>query len=138
MTSWRQERHRQHKRAYYELNKELVKAKAKAHDKRQALRLAEVIDREKSRPCAVCERSLPPHLMQFDHIEPSHKRFNIADVRHSGYSVDTVLKEIAKCRVLCVECHTDHTAKQRAARVTFDRLPEPASPQLPLFASDKP
>ena len=47
--------------------------------------------------------------LEFDHIDPSTKSFNIA----SGYTKpkDILLGEVAKCQLLCNKCHIEKSKK---------------------------
>ena len=59
---------------------------------------------KEERGCQRCgERR--PWVLQFHHRDPSHKQFNICS--SSLYSVDKMMEEIAKCDVLCANCHFD-------------------------------
>ncbi len=59
-------------------------------------------------PCEICGEK-DPVVLEFDHLDPTIKSYNIADRSNRTWS--TVLKEIKKCRVLCANCHKRHTAK---------------------------
>ena len=47
--------------------------------------------------------------LEFDHIDPSTKSFNIA----AGYSKpkEVLLEEVAKCQLLCNKCHIEKSKK---------------------------
>lgn len=69
------------------------------------------------RGCEVCGFNAHPAALQFDHIDPATKyRTKAGKVVHPSdmikggrYSLETVLAEIAKCRVVCANCHAIHT-----------------------------
>lgn len=61
--------------------------------------------------CVDCNES-NPILLQFDHIDPSTKSFNISSVRRDTVSLEELKCEISKCAVRCVVCHTLRTAEQ--------------------------
>lgn len=65
----------------------------------------------KKNPCQLCSES-DIRVLEFDHIEPFTKSFNISQAVKLGHNWDEVLKEIKKCRVLCANCHKKHTAAQ--------------------------
>lgn len=52
-------------------------------------------------------------VLEFDHIEPSLKRFGIARAITNCYAWEEILLEIAKCRILCANCHKIRTAEQQ-------------------------
>ena len=71
-------------------------------------RYAFLIEFFKSNPCADCGES-DPMVLEFDHL--GDKLFNIAQgVRDRGWQV--FLDEIAKCDVVCANCHRRRTAKR--------------------------
>ena len=57
--------------------------------------------------CEICGYDEHSCALQFDHIDPSTKLFNVA--RGRDYPWKVFLAEIAKCRVLCANCHAVHT-----------------------------
>ena len=52
-----------------------------------------------------CEKCGGRNNLEFDHVNPDAKSFTIG----KGWSTtdDRLIAEIAKCRLLCKECHTD-------------------------------
>lgn len=49
--------------------------------------------------------------LQFDHIDPAEKWFNISENMTANNRV--VRAELAKCQLLCRECHIEKTAAER-------------------------
>ena len=61
-------------------------------------------------PCVECgERD--PVVLHFDHLRD--KRNDVAYMCKSGFAWATILVEIAKCQVLCANCHATKTARER-------------------------
>ena len=60
--------------------------------------------------CLLCHED-DPDLLEFDHIESNNKKGDISRLV-SNAGKQTLIDEIAKCRVLCANCHRLHTAKQ--------------------------
>lgn len=60
-------------------------------------------------PCCQCGQTNILTL-QFDHLRD--KKFEIGLAVTQGHSVKTIEKEIAKCQVLCANCHSIKTATQ--------------------------
>lgn len=52
--------------------------------------------------CCHCTVS-DPRLLQFDHIDPTTKRYNVTQMHH--IDDETFWAEVAKCRLLCANCH---------------------------------
>lgn len=67
--------------------------------------------------CESCGYNTHACALQFDHIDPATKYrtrngvlVHPADmVKGARYSLNTILAEIAKCRVLCANCHAVYT-----------------------------
>ena len=58
--------------------------------------------------CADCEGRFPVCVMDFDHRDPATKAFTIS--RKVGRtSSDALLAEIAKCDIVCANCHRERT-----------------------------
>lgn len=94
-------------------------AKARANReymKRRRIARRALVDKIKSAPCADCGNSFAPHVMQFDHRPGSDKRFNIGE-RLVGVPEDALIEEIAKCDVVCANCHCDRTHQRRSRGV---------------------
>lgn len=53
-----------------------------------------------------------PACLEFDHIDQSTKRDTVTRMLHTNYSLDTVKEEMAKCRLLCSNCHRKRTMVQ--------------------------
>ena len=63
------------------------------------------------RGCADCGYNQAAAALDFDHLPGTVKVFSIAQA--SGRTWPTVLEEIAKCEVVCANCHRIRTAKRR-------------------------
>lgn len=70
-----------------------------------------LIDYFTEHPCVDCGES-DPVVLEFDHL--GDKRFEIGS-RLCSYSWQTVLDEIAKCEVVCANCHRVRTARRRGS-----------------------
>lgn len=67
--------------------------------------------KSKSRPCTDCGGTFHPDAMEYDHRDASKKRGLVGKlVKHS---VEAVMKEIAKCDLVCANCHRVRTARRR-------------------------
>lgn len=62
-------------------------------------------------PCVRCGESNILTL-EFNHVNPSTKKYSIANMISQAMSLKTIKKELDKCEVLCSNCHKIHTAKQ--------------------------
>jgi len=62
------------------------------------------------RPCLICNGSFPPCAMDFNHLDHSTKICNIAQLY--GKSKERIDAEIAKCELICANCHRDKTQSE--------------------------
>ena len=73
-------------------------------------RQATILDRCRAVPCSDCGERYPPCAMDFDHRDPSTKR--AAVTRMIGRAgTQRLLDEIAKCDIVCANCHRLRTPK---------------------------
>jgi hypothetical protein len=88
-------------RAYYYRNREEVAAgrRRRKLDLRRWLR-----EYKTSLVCTDCGETHPAAL-DFHHTDASEKELSIGEVTAYGWSRRKVLAEIAKCEVLCANCH---------------------------------
>lgn len=75
---------------------------------RNRTRLAQV----KSRPCMDCGGSFPSECMDFDHVR-GKKAGNLSTMAGQAISSERLEAEIAKCDVVCANCHRVRTAARR-------------------------
>ena len=65
------------------------------------------------RQCADCDGFFGTSDLHFDHRDPSTKRFNLAAAAFHGWKA--IKEEVAKCDVVCRECHSTRTREQNLA-----------------------
>ena len=93
---------------YYLKNRDKRIANAKAQNAAHRLKLIATVRGAKDVPCADCDIKYPYYVMQFDHVR-GVKLFNIADACGGRRSMKSVLEEIAKCDIVCANCHATRT-----------------------------
>ncbi len=76
-------------------------------------------------PCHDCGERFPSHQMDFDHRDPSTKSFVITSGRAMLMSRERLLSEVAKCDVVCANCHRLRTVAAERARQA-ERVPSQA------------
>ena len=92
-------------REYYQRNRQKLLEQQKEKNKRHLIKVGEWLNQYKKHLfCARCHESHPATL-QFHHRNPEEKDFSISVYRTGKWSRDRILKEIAKCEVLCANCH---------------------------------
>ncbi|MBX3030894.1 MAG: hypothetical protein KF809_12100 [Chloroflexi bacterium] len=75
---------------------------------------AQLLDGIKSRPCADCGGRFPPCAMDFDHRDPDTKRMAVSRmIGRAGTT--TIMAEVAKCDIVCANCHRARTYDRREA-----------------------
>lgn len=99
---------KEYRKLYYLKNR-------KRFDKKKILRKQKVIAffknlKEKS-PCTDCKKFYPYYVMEFDHL--SNKHFDISQSKNK--SLKKIKIEIAKCELVCSNCHRERTHKRRNA-----------------------
>lgn len=98
-------RHRKH----YRNNKEAYYLAVKKYRQK----LAEWFEKLKgSGPCIDCEMSYPPYVLDYDHVR-GRKILAVSEMLTRGFSKARILEEIAKCELVCSNCHRIRTHKRR-------------------------
>lgn len=62
--------------------------------------------------CMDCGVEYPPPVLQFDHRPGEVKEFDVS--QGYGYSLERVLAEVAKCDLVCANCHVLRTMARRS------------------------
>ena len=88
-----------------------------AMTKKQAFNRAMMNKIKTDKGCETCGYNANPIALQFDHIDPATKLVSATGRRVTlssmlGYSQAMILSEIAKCRILCANCHAIHSYEQ--------------------------
>ena len=84
---------------YYRKHPERMKARRIAAQQRNAT----LVDSFKTQ-CVRCGNS-DPRVLDFHHLTGVNKDKGVATLRVAGYSRARILAEIAKCEILCANCH---------------------------------
>jgi hypothetical protein len=92
--------------AYREANRERYRRLNVEILRRRKSELHAKIDGVKSQSCTDCGEVYPPYVMDFDHRDPTTKKYEISQiVNKSSAPWARILREIKKCDVVCVNCH---------------------------------
>jgi hypothetical protein len=75
-------------------------------------RIRALIEEAKAKPCTDCGGFFPTCVMDLDHVRGT-KEFKVSEAVQAGYAypLDRVRAEIAKCDVVCANCHRLRTAR---------------------------
>lgn len=72
-----------------------------------------VNERKRERGCRTCGET-DPACLDFHHEDPASKKMAMTDLVTYGYGQEKLRNEMAKCEVLCANCHRiEHAAQQR-------------------------
>jgi len=98
-------------KTHYDENSSYYKKKARIHTKRYMEKARKFIFSIKlGNPCEICGEN-DPVVLEFDHIDPKTKNHNVSEMVKLGYSINSIINEVEKCRLLCANCHRRVTAK---------------------------
>lgn len=100
------------RRHYRENQDYYVKKARRHHDDATKSTQAWVIGFLQESRCSDCGAA-DPRILEFDHVDPTEKRDHVSALIANGYSLATVMAEIAKCEVRCANCHLIRTRIQR-------------------------
>jgi hypothetical protein len=104
----RREYQKEYMRKWYEKNKAKHISYVRNRDKKIKLWLKEY---KSTLKCEICEENHPACL-EFHHINPEEKKFSIGRMK-DFMSWRLLKEEIAKCRVLCANCHRKEHYEQK-------------------------
>jgi len=93
------EKIRQSRREWYYHNKD----RQRLAKNRRDVELKKWLRNQKTK----CERCPETHVaaLQFHHVDPSQKEITLARAIANGWSIARMESEVAKCEVLCANCH---------------------------------
>jgi hypothetical protein len=102
--------HADWRREYYLKHRDEYTARALQYKEK----LKAVLRAAKNRPCADCGVLYPPYVMDFDHREGEQKRCRVAELNANRWvSIQQLEAEIAKCDLVCANCHRERTHQRR-------------------------
>lgn len=97
--------HALYRRKHYLLNKKKYIAKAKTRHRYDVERLRKIVNDYKSgHPCKICGEG-DIRCLEFHHRNPKEKVAAVSVMMNNVVSKKRLLAEIAKCDVICANCH---------------------------------
>jgi hypothetical protein len=105
-------------REYYLKHREEYAARALQYKEKlkAALRAA------KDRPCTDCGVQYPHYVLDFDHREGEQKLFNVSELNaYRWVSIQQFEAEIAKCDLVCANCHRQRTHERRLRKAAAQK-----------------
>lgn len=100
-------------RQHYAANKAQYLPRIARNTKAAANRRRAILRSMKDRPCADCGVRYPYFVMDFDHRPGEVKAFGVAQHLHRYRTESELRAEIAKCDVVCANCHRFRTHGHR-------------------------
>lgn len=94
-------------RKHYSNNKQRYRLR----NKLQISEYKKIISELKNNPCVDCGVKYNEWQMDFDHVR-GIKKLSISVMRHQHIGKNVLLNEIAKCDLVCANCHRDRTYKR--------------------------
>lgn len=92
-----------YKRTYYAKNKGAYRIRRKAGNDAARARAKAFIAKVKT-PCVKC-KELEQVCIDFHHVDPALKKYSVAAMVNTGFSIRLITEEIEKCVCLCSNCH---------------------------------
>jgi hypothetical protein len=87
----------------YQKNKDKVKSRVKKYNNKIKNWF---IEYKKQLNCEICLDSRY-WVLEFHHLDPKQKDFNISSKINGSCSIEKIKKEISKCICVCSNCHKD-------------------------------
>ena len=105
----RRRQQRKYAKSYYAKNREQVIQKSKLSRRAMVRRYYEY---KKNLSCISC--GFTHHVaLDFHHVEKKPSNVTVTNLVRDGHSWERIIKEIAKCVVLCANCHRVHHFEER-------------------------
>lgn len=96
-------------RKHYQKNKVIYIDRAKANK----LRAQEFVTQTKiGKSCVDCKIPYPPYVLDYDHRDGDEKYDNLCAMAQRGLSNVRLAAEIAKCDLVCANCHRMRSARR--------------------------
>jgi hypothetical protein len=101
-------RNAESKRRHYLANRDRYREQAAARRAEVKAEATAVARAAKDVPCADCGNRYPYYVMDFDHVRGA-KSANVSVLIQRGCSLVALREEIAKCDVVCANCHRERS-----------------------------
>ena len=99
-------------RKHYRANKQIYVEKSK---RQKAIIRAYISKIKEDSPCVDCGQFYPGYVMDFDHLED--KKSTVSSMVNNC-NIEEINKEIAKCDIVCSNCHRLRTHARKNVYVT--------------------
>lgn len=107
---------KEYKQKHYAINRQKYIDQAAA----RRARLRSEVQVLKTVPCTDCDHKYPYWIMQFDHRDDDRNGEHTIGQLVARYNRKKVFEEIAKCDVVCANCHADRSYRRSQATLVFN------------------
>ncbi len=95
------EKNREYQRKWYQNNSKTQQRRVQERQRRNRQWLYEYKKRECCEKCKISH----PAVLDFHHKPGEDKKFSLGDAIRLGFSLTKIKDEIAKCEIVCANCH---------------------------------
>lgn len=109
-----QDKYKGYRQKYYLAHKAELNRRATLRKQNNRNKLRKLINGIKAgKACLDCNQVFPCYVLHFDHRDPVEKFMDISEMLTHAYSEKKVFNEIAKCDLVCANCHAIRTHNRR-------------------------
>ena len=102
------EKQKEYQKQWHKENKNRLKESKKSYSTTRRHKHQKIIRRFMvTKGCLICGYNKSYHALCFHHLDPKEKKREVGKMVNENYSLKTLKKEIAKCVVLCSNCHRE-------------------------------
>lgn len=112
---------RDHALRMHNLRRKIARLEGRPYGGKRKARLDALLLKLKSKPCTDCRRTFPACCMDFDHRDGDEKIDCVGTMFAHHHSIERIMAEVAKCDLICSNCHRIRTAARREAKRIADR-----------------
>ena len=107
----------EYQKNWYRANPE---SNRESHRARRKQRRDYIVSKKTDKPCADCSMKYPWYVMDFDHVR-GKKKFNLSIASNKMWSIEAINAEIAKCDLVCSNCHRIRTFTRNSIGMSSNR-----------------
>jgi transposase len=82
--------------------------------------IAFIREQKQGKPCVDCREDYPYWMLEFDHLPGHEKLFTIGGRRARDFTIQQLIDEIAKCDIVCSNCHKNRTYWRQLKNGEYD------------------
>jgi transposase len=82
--------------------------------------IAFIREQKQGKRCVDCREDYPYWMLEFDHLPGHEKLFTIGGRRARDFTIQQLIDEIAKCDIVCSNCHKSRTYWRQLKNGEYD------------------